>query len=217
MRTLAIGNIHGQAEQFASLLQFVELKPSDRLITLGDYVDRGPDSRGVIEQLIALHQTHNLVTLRGNHDMSMADAQNDPDMLDIWRVYGAESTLRSYGPGGLADVTASHWTFLNEQCQDLFETDTHIFVHGFVAPDQPLAKQEPAQLHWTGIDDAEPHPSGKTVICGHRPQEDGRPLDRGFGICLDTTGWLTCMDVDTTECWQIADNLQTTRRLTLRG
>lgn len=216
MRTLAIGDIHGQAQQLAELLRFVKLTTNDQLITLGDYVDRGPDSRGVIEHLISLHETHSIITLRGNHDLSMADARDDADMLDIWMAYGAESTLCSYGPGGLADVPASHWAFLNEQCLDYFETDTHIFVHGFVAPDRPLAEQKPSQLHWTGIDDAEPHPSGKTVICGHRPQENGLPLDRDFGICLDTAGWLTCMDVDTTECWQVADDLQSTRHLELR-
>jgi serine/threonine protein phosphatase 1 len=71
MRILAIGDIHGCERAFDSLIAAVDLQPEDRLVTLGDYVDRGPDSKGVINRLITLHDTGQLVALRGNHEVMM--------------------------------------------------------------------------------------------------------------------------------------------------
>ena len=78
MRTLAIGDIHGCLTALKTLLDFVAPAADDRLIALGDYVDRGPDSRGVLDFLIALHAGGRLVALRGNHDEMMADARIRP-------------------------------------------------------------------------------------------------------------------------------------------
>lgn len=146
----------------------------------------------------------------------MIDAREDPDEIDIWRAYGAQITLESYGSDSLDAVPDSHWHFLTQTCCDFYETDTHIFVHGHLYPDQPVKQQPISKLHWLGIDDAEAHHSGKTVICGHRPQDNGMPLDRGFAIGLDTTGWLTCIDVTTSDCWQVADEDHATRQFKLR-
>ena len=71
MRTLAIGDIHGCLTALDLLLARVEVRPDDRLIALGDYVDRGPDSRGVLDRVIKLHETGQLIALRGNHDAMM--------------------------------------------------------------------------------------------------------------------------------------------------
>src|SRR5437868_5447379 len=71
MRYLAIGDIHGHADVLRQLLEFVQPRPEDRIITLGDYVDRGPDSSGVLDQLVALYATGQLIPLRGNHDVMM--------------------------------------------------------------------------------------------------------------------------------------------------
>ena len=68
MRTLALGDIHGCLDALKLLLARIELTPDDRVIALGDYVDRGPDSRGVLDLMVKLHETGQLVALRGNHD-----------------------------------------------------------------------------------------------------------------------------------------------------
>ncbi|MGL4552234.1 MAG: metallophosphoesterase, partial [Gemmataceae bacterium] len=73
MRTLAIGDIHGYSATLDALLQAVAPAADDRVVTLGDYVDRGPDSRGVIDRLIALHATGRLIPLFGNHDEMMLE------------------------------------------------------------------------------------------------------------------------------------------------
>ena len=71
MRILAIGDIHGCSIAFDTLIASVQPQPNDKIITLGDYVDRGPDSKGVIDRLIALHETGQLTALRGNHELMM--------------------------------------------------------------------------------------------------------------------------------------------------
>ena len=78
MRTLAIGDIHGCLAAFDLLMARVEVRPDDRLIALGDYVDRGPDSRGVLDRVIKLYEAGQLIALRGNHDAMMVDALRDP-------------------------------------------------------------------------------------------------------------------------------------------
>src|SRR4051794_1174039 len=80
MRYLAIGDIHGYADVLQQLLEAIALRPEDQVIALGDYVDRGPDSRGVIEQLLKLRDTGQLVALRGNHDFMMLEARGRFDI-----------------------------------------------------------------------------------------------------------------------------------------
>ena len=68
MRTLAIGDIHGSNIALKALSEYVGFRSDDIIVTLGDYIDRGPDSKGVIDFLIELGQTHQLINLKGNHD-----------------------------------------------------------------------------------------------------------------------------------------------------
>ena len=98
MRTLAIGDIHGCLTALTTLLDFVAPAADDRLIALGDYVDRGPDSRGVLDLLIALHARGRLVALRGNHDEMMLEARAGPtENHSMWLACGGLHTLQSYG------------------------------------------------------------------------------------------------------------------------
>src|SRR5262245_4167287 len=133
MRVLAIGDIHGCSRALETLLAAVQLRPDDLLITLGDYVDRGPDSHGVVEQLLALHQTGRLMPLRGNHDEMMLNARNSSDERGYWVACGGRSTLASYlergEAGKLFQVPDRHWEFLEQHCRDWYETDSHFFVH----------------------------------------------------------------------------------------
>jgi len=207
MRILAIGDIHGCSQELRALLDRVEPGPDDWIITLGDYVDRGPDSYGVIEQLLALYRTGRLVALSGNHEEMMLSARKSPADLDGWLACGGVPTLRSYspsgGPGTLEDVPAAHWGFLENDCVDWHETDTHIFVHANVQPLVPMNEQQGLMLRWGAIDrlSSVPHCSGKVVVCGHTQQRSGLPLNLGHAVCIDTAayanGWLTCLDVTT--------------------
>ncbi len=185
MRLLAIGDTHGCTTAFDTLIQAVRLKPDDRLITLGDYVDRGPDSKGMIERLVVLHEKGQLIPLRGNHDFMMMEARSGFLQQEEWERCGGDATLASYA--GMAEewfdnVPQQHWRFLEETCVDWYETDTHIFVHANVDPDLPLADQPLFMLHWEKLYESRPHVSGKIMVCGHTPQKDGKPFNLGHAV-----------------------------------
>jgi serine/threonine protein phosphatase 1 len=212
-RTLAIGDIHGCLTALDTLLGFVVPSSDDRLIFLGDYVDRGPDSKGVIGRLIALKRDRGAVCLRGNHEIMMTGARGGHSDFKFWTTFGGIEALDSYATDeevSIKSIPQSHWRFL-EECIDWHETDTHIFVHANLHPDLPLEKQPSEWLHWQAISDKwhKPHVSGKTMICGHTQQRDGTPLRLMKAICIDTCaygdGWLTCLDVDTGQYWQATD------------
>lgn len=197
-RTLVIGDIHGNFTAFDALLRSVEPKPQDLLITLGDYIDGGPDSRGVMERLIALDSQTRLVPLRGNHEEMLLRAWEFPREVDLWLKVGGRATLASYPDRRFVE---SHYTFLRDRCLDFFETETHIFAHGGIDPQLPMERQQVSVLRWKTFRETGPHSSGKILICGHTPQPEGVPKDLGHSICIDTgagdRGWLTCLEIET--------------------
>jgi serine/threonine protein phosphatase 1 len=211
MRVLAIGDIHGCSQALDVLLRAVDPQPDDLIITLGDYVDRGPDSRGVLNRLINLRRIHQVIPLRGNHDQMLLDARRRLEEDEDWLAWGGKETLASYAPpglpGNLDDIPLEHWEFLELVCVNWYETETHFFVHGNVHPDLPLEEQPRYLLLWEKLgDNPRPHQSGKVMVCGHTSQKSGLPLNLGHAICIDTwvygQGWLTCLDVTTGKVWQ---------------
>jgi serine/threonine protein phosphatase 1 len=207
-RTIAIGDIHGCSAALDALLAAVRPRPEDTIVTLGDYINRGPDSRGVLDRLIELGRHCRLVPLLGNHDQMLLDVRSGKYPLYWLLDMGGIATLDSYGPGrdyGLMPV--KHIKFL-EGCLDYYETATHIFVHANYDPDVPMDEQPVSMLRWESLRDTTPgpHGSGKTVIAGHTSQRSGEILDLGHLKCIDTrcygAGWLTAMEVRTEEVWQ---------------
>ncbi len=211
MRTFAIGDIHGASTNLDALLAAVKPTPDDLLVFLGDYVDRGPDSRGVLDRLIALKKSHRLVCLRGNHELMMLRSRKDRSERKMWLGVGGMQALASYGKspgmmGTIDDVPEEHWFFLEKQCVDWLETDTNIFVHAGLNPELPLSEQSESMLFWEFLTGPIRHDSGKTIVCGHTSQKSGKILDLGTTICLDTYayggGSLTCLDVESLQYWQ---------------
>ncbi len=220
MRTLAIGDIHGCLRAFDAILEQVDPQADDVLVTLGDYVDRGPDSKGVLERLLELRARCQCRFLKGNHDLMMLGASDDQAHFDEWLKTGGKQTLASYTAAEDRQTFAeaipmSHWRFLSDDCVPYVETDTHFFVHANVYPDLPLAEQPDYMLYWERLESSawRPHESGKTMICGHSVQRSGRPLVLDHAICLDTwvygEGWLTCLDVGSEAYWQSNQRGQT--------
>jgi len=204
MRTLAIGDVHGCSAMLDTLLEAVAPGPDDTIVTLGDYVDRGLDSPGVLDRLIALGRTHRLIALRGNHDQMMLDSRYDIQARREWLAVGGAATVRAYK--SLEAVPADHWRFLETQCVDFWECETHFFVHGNVYPDVPLWEQPRSVLYWERFDRVQPHESGKIMVCGHTSQKSGLPCNLGYAVCLDTYayggGWLSCLDIGSGTVWQ---------------
>lgn len=216
-RTLAIGDIHGCLAALETLMNLVRTKADDLLITLGDYVDRGPHSRQVLDWLIDRDRGGRLVALRGNHDLMMSEARFDNQARNGWISVGGVQTLQSYGDEGiigtLDDVPDRHFTFIDQTCRRYFETPTHVFVHATLEPSTPLADQEDSCIYWEKFRNPQPHCSGKIMVCGHTAQKTGVPLNVGHAVCIDTwvygTGWLTCLDVDSGEYWQAKQSGET--------
>jgi serine/threonine protein phosphatase 1 len=207
-RTIAVGDVHGCSLALDALLDAIRPRPGDTVVTLGDYINRGPDSRGVLDRLIELGRQTRLVPLLGNHEEMLFEALTGSYPLDYFLGVGGDATLDSYGPGrDLSLVPRDHLAFLRT-CLDYHETDSRIFVHASYLADLPMAEQPAAVLRWESLRTSvpEPHVSGKTAIAGHTSQKGGEILDLGYLKVIDTYchggGWLTALDVITGEAWQ---------------
>ena len=208
-RTIALGDIHGCSAALAAVIEAVNPQPDDTIIALGDYIDRGPDSHGVVEQLLALSERCQLIPLLGNHEsllLAVRHADEQEEAFDFWvRGCGGDATLDSYG-GRLDRIPPAHWNFF-ASLRRFHETDTHLFVHANYRPHVALADQPDEVLLWSHlIKTPLPHISGKTAIVGHTPQPTGQILDAGHLVCIDTwcfgQGYLTAYDVHSREIWQ---------------
>ena len=213
-RHLAIGDIHGCITALTSLLDFVGLRRDDTIVTLGDYVDRGPDSRAVLNLMIEFGTTHQHVPLRGNHEIMLLDSREKKSWFHSWMSCGGDATLLSYAAcagdaGSFADVPDAHFDFLENKLVPYYECDTHFFVHANADPKVALEDQSAANLYWRKYVNPQRHCSGKIMVCGHTPQQSGRPLDNGHSVCIDTWahggGWLSCLDVGSGMVWQASE------------
>lgn len=215
----AVGDVHGHARELECLLRRIEedvrAAPSaDRplLVFLGDYVDRGPDSRGVIDAVLALEAdaAFEVVALMGNHEDALIRFLADPAYADAWIDNWGEATLRSYGidPWGGEAVQArfaaalpeAHRGFLGRLALSHTVGDYH-FVHAGVRPGVALDAQEPRDLMWIRHEFLLSNAAfGKVVVHGHTPAYD--PEIRANRIGVDTgcyfTGVLTAVRLEGT-------------------
>lgn len=206
-RVLAIGDIHGHTAALRALLDAIAPQAEDIVITLGDYIDRGPDVPGAIETLLDLEKRCRLTPLLGNHEEILLQLCNgEPGMAD-WLAYGGLETLAAYDCTDPAEIPQEHIAFFR-RCVDYFETQTHFFVHACYFPHLPLAEQPADILRWQSLRRIRPmmHISGKTAIVGHTAQKDGEILDLGHLKCIDTYcyggKWLTALEPETGRVWQ---------------
>jgi serine/threonine protein phosphatase 1 len=207
-RSIAIGDIHGCLAALDALLQAICVQPEDTIVTMGDYVDRGPDARGTIERLLALQRQCQLIALLGNHDEMLLNVYDGQSQLYFdWLMFGGNATLTSYGTMNPQDIPASHIDFLRG-CRLVHESARHFFVHGNYRADLPLEAQPRETLLWDSLKTRVPGPhcSGKMAIVAHASQKSGEILDLGYLKCIDTWcyggGWLTALDVDSGQVWQ---------------
>lgn len=215
MLLAAIGDVHGEREKLRNLLR--KLPAEARIVFLGDYVDRGPNSAGTLDDLIGLRERRpDTVFLRGNHDQMMLDAGDffDPDLnshlafdqVTNWFGWGGSETVRSYEGDGpwFRRVPDAHWEFL-EDTEIEFREGPFIFVHAGLLPPgvywRPIVSWHPDPRLWIRepfLDS--PHDFGGRVIFGHTVQTYG-PLVHPNKIGIDTGavfgGALTAAILDT--------------------
>jgi len=224
IRLYVIGDVHGRLDLLQEIERRIEAdaRSAENLrivqVMLGDYIDRGPDSRGVIAHLIERAGTCELVTLRGNHEVYMLDLLLD--QFSRWCRLGGRQTLASYG----LDLSASDDATIERFTPDFVERaravlpEVHVaflaatqltwrcgdylFVHAGIRPGVPLAEQDSHDLIWIrqeflGNDDDH----GFVVVHGHTPTQ--APEIRHNRIGIDTKAFesdiLTCLVLEGAE------------------
>jgi serine/threonine protein phosphatase 1 len=219
MARYAIGDVHGCLRTLEALLEQIGPGQDDTLIFLGDYIDRGPDSKGVLDLLMRLPE-QGLVTicLKGNHEALLLDACQTPgpEALNRWVRNGGLQTLESFGldPTRISDLP-EHYLYWLEQLPIIYASGNFMCVHAGLnlnAPD-PLAPNEATMLwirNWLDEAEMERRLAGLRVLHGHTPQQrwvlersrtDNRPaLDLDTGCVYydrdEDMGWLTAYDLD---------------------
>jgi serine/threonine protein phosphatase 1 len=208
-RVIAIGDIHGCASALRKVIELIDPQQDDVLIPLGDCVDRGPDSREVIDELLSLRERCRLVPILGNHEEMMLNFLDGRPQPDNWLLCGGQETLDSYTRlDKRGTIPREHLDFIRTWV-DYAETNSHFFAHGGYHPDQRLPDQRWQMWRWHSLRQMVPgpHVSGKTAVVGHTSLKDGEVLDVGHLVCIDTYcwggGWLTALDTTTGETWQV--------------
>jgi serine/threonine protein phosphatase 1 len=190
MLTFAIGDVHGCIEKLERLLAACDSRAGGRearFICLGDYIDRGPESRAVVELLMRRQAATpgTMLCLRGNHEQLALDAHADASAVPLWLHNGAGATLASY-PEGQVEPAHLAWLATLPLCHD---DGLRFFVHAGVDLDVPLERQEAETMLWirepflSGCDSVD---LGRFIVHGHTPQASGRPDLRRHRVNLDT-------------------------------
>lgn len=176
----AIGDIHGRLDRMKALLgRLLTLDPQALLVFLGDYIDRGPESRAVVDELVALKARRpDTVFLMGNHEAALLRyaASCSPDDLRLLRAIGFQATLDSYacspGSGGIAFMPEAHQEFFAGLARWHAEGD-YVFCHAPIAPDADPDAADPTGLDRLLsnrlLDAGSWEKSGRTLVFGHLP------------------------------------------------
>lgn len=199
----AIGDIHGCINLLEALWNKIDFdREKDTLVFIGDYIDRGPDSREVVDFVLDLKKKLNVICLRGNHEQMLLTYHLYNTYKDFYLMNGGTSTITSYGlvnsdSGKRIDIPAEHLDFFRRLIP-YHETDDYIFVHAGLKPGAPLYKQDPTDMIWIRHEFIDSDfDFGKKVVFGHTPLP--KPF-RGAGkIGIDTGavygGKLTCVQL----------------------
>jgi serine/threonine protein phosphatase 1 len=196
--TFAIGDIHGCLPELESLLAICERARAGRdarFVFIGDYIDRGPDSKEVIEFLIQrqCREPGRFVCLRGNHEQMLIAAadpeRSDRDLINWW-VNGGEQTLGSYRVNDPSAIPADHLAWIKMLPLKLLD-DRRVYVHAGIRPGVPLQAQSPDDLLWIRepfLSSTNDH--GALVVHGHTPTDSGLPDLRANRLNVDTGAFL---------------------------
>lgn len=203
-RIYAIGDIHGCASRLETLLDRLDIDArNDRLVFVGDYIDRGPDSKDVVDIILDLmERIDQVVCLLGNHEQMFLDYYLHEREPEMFLANGGYHTLTSYGfqrsrQDRSFRMPDRHLRFY-ESLPAFYETDDHIFVHAGLRPGIPLREQTLYDLIWMRYEFIRSSfDFGKRVVFGHTPFSV--PLVAPNKIGIDTGavygGSLTCLEL----------------------
>jgi serine/threonine protein phosphatase 1 len=211
-KIFAIGDIHGCISQLDRLVAQLDIDAGDdTLVFIGDYIDRGPDPKGVVDYIIDIRRSfRNVVCLSGNHEDMFLNYCLDRRDEKLYMANGGMVTLESYrftreGTEELI-LPESHREFF-ASLRTYYETDDYIFVHAGLRPGIPLDRQDREDLLWIRFEFINSlYNFGKTVIFGHTPSSLSKPLIDKNKIGIDTGavygGKLTCIELPEMKVYQ---------------
>jgi serine/threonine protein phosphatase 1 len=191
--TYAIGDIHGSLHKLRRLMARCDEHADGRTATfvfLGDYIDRGPDSAGVVAFVMAL-QTRapgRVIALTGNHEAIALAVVAGKLPQDYWLDQGGDATLESYGAGHAGELPEAHVEWLRS-LPSSYDDGRRFFVHAGIDPDRPLTAQRQHDLIWIRepfLSDRRDH--GRLIVHGHTPVPTGQPDSRPNRLNIDTGG-----------------------------
>lgn len=172
--TFIIGDIHGCNRTFQVLLERLDLGEGDQLVLLGDYIDRGPDSKGVIDTIFRLQKDgREVVCLRGNHEQLLLDALEDAGDLELWLINGGRQTMASFGADRLRDIPQPYIDFLGST-HLWYEVNGCLCVHGGLDFSNPEPLTHIHSLLWARRWYAEIDYNwlkNRIILHGHTPTE----------------------------------------------
>ncbi|MDR2461031.1 MAG: serine/threonine protein phosphatase [Deltaproteobacteria bacterium] len=199
-RIFAVGDIHGCRQKLDLLLDKLDWNPEneEELVFLGDYIDRGPDSFGVVETVLSLKQEYPrlVTTLKGNHEQMFINFITGQDDISL-QQNGVPMTMRSYDKNSPFPV--SHFQFYLS-LERYYQTEDFIFVHAGLRPGVPLDLQTEEDCLWIRNDFLHSEfDFGKTIVFGHTPFREPFILPGRAGLDTGAVfgGPLTCMEVST--------------------
>ncbi len=226
-RLFAIGDIHGCPDELATMLRRIAPHKGDTVVFVGDYVDRGPSARDVVEQLLEFERgPAEVVFLKGNHEDMMLSFLGLPGHYgDSFLFNGGAATLDSYGlsESNLASaidyLPEPHLRFFRKLSTS-YLAPPYLFVHAGVVPTRQLDEQNVEDLLWIRQEFIfSSHVLGETVVFGHTPMR-GVMLDLPSKIGIDTGlvygGWLTCIEFNEGVVHQVARGSRTVKSQSVR-
>lgn len=206
--TYAIGDIHGYDSHFERLIDRIRIDAEQtgekpRIVLLGDYIDRGPASRQVLERILRLEAAPwcDLVALKGNHEDALLRFLDEPEFGDTWRTWGGAATLASYGVAMpfltntietwqevsvafAATIVPAHRAML-ERLPAIYQADDYLFVHAGVDPDRLLTEQGPETwMYIRGRFLRAEKACDYVVVHGHTPEDE--PSNTPWRVGVDT-------------------------------
>lgn len=188
-RLFAIGDIHGCFDQFRELIEEkIKADQKDRIVLLGDYIDRGYEVKEVVDYILRLLDQHfDIIALRGNHELMMLDAIRTGDNT-VWMWNGAETTLGSFGILSASDLDDKYKKFF-EDLLWYYECNEYLFVHAGFNEDDPFNDKK--AMVWTRKEVyLNPTLKNKVIVHGHTPITVDRCVENASGssnvINIDT-------------------------------
>jgi serine/threonine protein phosphatase 1 len=171
--SFAISDIHGCSQTFTALLDKIAFSKSDSLYLLGDYIDRGPNSKGVIDQILKLtEEGYRVHCLRGNHEQMMLDGLTDNNKKCAWEMAGGKEALLSFGVDDLSEIPEKYIRFFHN-LEYYFEADGYILVHAGLNFWKTGRLEDKTSMLWSRswYDDIDYEWLGERIIIhGHTPQ-----------------------------------------------